>query len=215
MTISKLQVWGGTLTMVVGIFLGLFGILPMIMLPSSEPLIEWVLDPDWTSLNSLALIMTVLTPLALVSLYSKQVKESGRLGFIGFQMAFIGSVLFSSVQFDEALLWRILAAGAPSLLDLNGPMFKNTGFSTIYLVMGVLYILGFILFGVATMRGGVFPRIAAVLLILGVPLFASGVFLPQLFRTIGAILAGTSFVWMGFRLGGRVRADASQQATTA
>ena len=129
-------------------------------------------------------------------------------------MAFIGSVLFSSVQFDEALLWRIFAAESPSLLDLNGPMFKNTSFSTIYLVMGVLYILGFILFGIATMRGGVFPRIAAVLLIIGVPLFAGGMFLPHLLRTIGAILAGTSFVWMGFNMSDSARVDATQQATT-
>ena len=215
MTISKLQVWGGILTAVVGAFLILFGILPIILLPTSEPLIEWVLDPDWVSLNGLALIMTVLTPLALVHLYSKQVKESGKTGFLGFLMAFIGSVLFSSVQFDEALLWRIFTVQAPSLLDLSGPMFKDPGFSTIYLVMGVLYILGFILFGIATMRGGVFPRIAAVLLILGVPLFASGVFLPQLLRTIGAILAGTSFIWMGFSMGGKTRVDATQLANKA
>ena len=197
MTIYKLQVWGGRLTAVVGVFLILFGILPILLLPTSEPLIEWVLDPDWASLNGLALIMTVLTPLALVILYSKQVKESGKTGFLGFLMAFIGSVLFSSVQFDEALLWRIFAEEAPALLDTSGPMFKDPGFSTIYLIMGVLYILGFILFGIATMRGGVFPRIAAVLLILGVPLFASGMFLPQFIRTIGAILAGAGLIWMG------------------
>jgi hypothetical protein len=214
MTTSKLQGWGGALTAIVGVFLVLFGILPIIMLPTSEPLIQWVLDPDWSLLNGLALIMTILTPLAIISLYARQVKESGRLGFIGFLMAFIGSVLFSSVQFDEALLWRIFVEEAPALLDTSGPMFANSGFSMIYLAMGVLYILGFILFGVATMRGGVFPQIAAVLLIIGVPLFAGGMFLPQLLRTIGAILAGTSFVWMGFNMSDRARVDATQQATT-
>jgi drug/metabolite transporter (DMT)-like permease len=101
--ISKLQAWGGVLTAIVGIFLVLFGILPLLMLPTSEPLIQWVLDPDWTLLNGLALVMTVLMPLALISLYAKQVEESGRLGLIGFVMAFVGSVLFASVQFDEAL----------------------------------------------------------------------------------------------------------------
>jgi len=176
---------------------------PVIMLPTSEPLIEWVLDADWSLLNGLALIMTVLTPLALVSLYFRQVEESGRLGFVGFVMAYIGAVLFSSVQFDEALLWRILAKEAPAFLDLTGPMFTSPGFSTIYLLMGVLYILGFVLFGIATIRGGVFPRAAAVLLIIGVPLFAGGFFLPQLLRTVGAVLAGVGLVWMGLSMRGR------------
>ena len=203
MTISKMQVWGGLLTAIIGVFLILFGVLPIMMLPTSEPLLQWVLDPDWALLNGLALSMTILTPLALTSLYAEQVKESGKLGLIGFVMAFIGSVLFSSVQFDEALLWRIFAEQAPALLDLAGPMFTDPGFSTVYLGMGVLYILGFMLFGIATMRGGVFPRVAALLLIVGVPLFASGVFLPQLLRTIGAIIAGVSLIWMGLDLRNR------------
>jgi hypothetical protein len=200
--ISKLQAWGGVLTAIVGIFLVLFGILPLLMLPTSEPLIQWVLDPDWTLLNGLALVMTVLMPLALISLYAKQVEESGRLGLIGFVMAFVGSVLFASVQFDEALLWRIFAEEAPALLDTSGPMFADPAFSRIYLVMGVLYILGFILFGIATMRAAVFPRAAAILLMVGVPLFASGMFLPQLIRTFGAILAGMGLIWMGLNLRG-------------
>jgi hypothetical protein len=200
MTTSKLQVWGGALTAVVGALLVLFGVLPILMLPTSEPLIQWVLDPDWSLLNGLALIMTILSPLALISIYSKQVEASGRLGLIGFLMAYIGSILFSSVQFDEAILWRIFAEQAPALLDTAGPMFTDPDFSTVYLIMGVLYILGFILFGAATMRGGVFPRFAALMLILGVPLFASGVFLPQILRTIGAILAGASFIWMGLSM---------------
>ena len=215
MTTSKLQVWGGVLTAVVGALLVLFGVLPIIMLPTSEPLIEWVLDADWSLLNGLALIMTVLAPLALVSLYFRQVEESGRLGFVGFVMAYIGAVLFSSVQFDEALIWRILATEAPALLDLTGPMFTSPGFSTIYLLMGVLYILGFVLFGIATIRGGVFPRAAAILLIIGVPLFAAGFLLPQLLRTFGAVLAGAGLIWMGLSMRGEESDDVAQPMSAA
>jgi len=214
MTTSRLQVWGGVLAAIVGALLILFGVLPIVMLPTSEPLIEWVLDADWSLLNGLALIMTVLTPLALVSLYSSQVEESGRLGFIGFLMVFIGSVLFSSVQFDEALLWRILADEAPALLDLAGPMFTSPGFSTTYLLMGVLYILGFILFAIASIRSGVFPRAATVLLIIGVPLFAGGFFLPQLLRTVGAVLAGLGLVWMGLSMRGQESGVVAQPMST-
>ena len=211
MTTSKLQAWGGALTAIVGALLVLFGILPILMLPTAEPLLHWVLDPDWPLLNGLALTMTILSPLALIILYSKQVAESGRLGLISFLMAFIGSILFSSVQFDEALLWRIFAEEAPALLDTAGPMFTDASFSTVYLIMGVLYILGFGLFGIATMRAGVFPRIPALMLIVGVPLFASGVFLPQVLRTIGAVLAGASFIWLGLNLSHQGRSELVEQ----
>jgi hypothetical protein len=197
MAASKLRLWGGVLTAVVGALLVLFGVLPLLLLPTSEPLIEWVRDADWSWLNGLALIATVLTPLALVSLYFRQVEESGKLGFVGFVMSYIGAVLFLGVQFDEAFVWRILASEAPALLDPNGPMLTNPGFSTIYLFMGILYILGFVLFGIATIRARVFPRGAAVLLIIGVPLFAGGFFLPQFLRAIGALLAGAGLIWMG------------------
>lgn len=108
----------------VGPLLVLFGALPTFMLPTAEPLPQWVQDPDWSLLNGLALIMTILTPLALASLYSPKVEQSGILGFIGFVMAFVGSVLFSSVQFDEALLWPIYANEVPRLLDRAGPMIR-------------------------------------------------------------------------------------------
>jgi hypothetical protein len=199
MTFSRLRVWGGILTAVVGVFLVLFGVLPTFMLPTAEPLAQWVMDPDWTWLNGLALIMTMLTPMALASLYLTQVERAGKLGFAGFGTAFLGSMLFSSVQFDEAFLWPIFVNEAPGLLDPAGPMLANPGFSTIYLLMGLLYILGFVLFGIATFRGGVYPKAAAVLLIVGVPLFAGGMFFPPLVRAAGALLAGASLIWMGVR----------------
>lgn len=197
MTIDSLRRWGGMLTVLVGAMLVLFGVLPTLLLPTSDPLIQWVLDPDWTWLNGLALIMTVLTPLALVSLYLVQIERAGRLGFVGFVMTFLGAMLFSSVQFDEAFLWPILATEVPGFLDPAGPMLTNPGFSTIYLLMGMLYILGFVLFGLATLRGKVFPGAAALLLIVGVPLFAGGMFFPPLVRAVGALLAGVSLIWMG------------------
>jgi hypothetical protein len=74
------------------------------------------------------------------------------------------------------------------------------------LVVVLGYILGYILFGIATMRAGVLPRWSGLLLIIGsvmfliseaVPLNAS---LSHLIVTIGDITFGAGFVWMGFAL---------------
>lgn len=205
MTVKVLGGWGGMLTVVVGALLVLFGVLPSLLLPTSEPLMQWVADPDWAWLNGLALIMTLLTPLALVSLYFEQVEESAKLGFIGFVMAFFGSVLFACVQYDEAVLWPIFAAHAPGLLDPTGPMFGNSAFSMTYLLMGILYIMGVVLFGIASLKAGVLPRVAAILLIVGVPLFAGGMFVPYILRALGAGAAGLGLIWMGVHASNRGR----------
>jgi hypothetical protein len=211
--IKRLRTWGGMLTVVVGALLVLFGVLPGLLLPTSEPLLYWVADSDWGWLNGLALIMTVLTPLALAALYSGQVDEAGWLGLAGFATAFVGSVLFACVQFDEAFLWPILAKSAPEFLNPTGPMLSDPGFSTIYLLMGVLYIVGFVLFGVATFRGGVFPRFAALLLIVGIPLFAGGMFLPYFLRAAGSLLAGAGLIWMGLNMSRPSRQASLQPAS--
>lgn len=211
MTKANLDVWGGLVSAAVGVMLILFGILPMLMLPVSQPLLAWVTDADWGLLNGFALIMTLLTPLAVVSLYSVQVEESAKLGFTGFVIAFIGSVLFACVQFDEALLWPVFVTQAPGLLDPTGPMFSSPAFSMTYLLMGVMYIVGFVLFGIASLRASVLPRVAAVLLIVGIPLFAGGMFLPFILRALGAGLAGVGLIWMGLRTSGQASRPGPRQ----
>jgi hypothetical protein len=47
-TTSKWQVWMGVLAALVGALPVLFGILPIILLPTSEPLLQWVMgDFGW------------------------------------------------------------------------------------------------------------------------------------------------------------------------
>ena len=74
-----------------------------ISLPTSQALIQWVLEPDWSILNGLALILTILFPLALISLYSEQVVQRGLLGLIGFLMVFIGLMLFTEEEYFRGL----------------------------------------------------------------------------------------------------------------
>ena len=60
--------------------------------------------------------------------------------------------------------------------------------------------MGFILFGIATMRAGVLTRWGALLLIISAPLFGAGLFVPVFVRTIGAVLYAVGFAWLGYTL---------------
>jgi hypothetical protein len=70
-------------------------------------------------------------------------------------------------------------------------------------VGGLAFFLGLILFGAATMRAGVFPRWAGLLLIVGDVVFGAGDhFGPAapIVYVLGAAITGAGFVWLGLAL---------------
>jgi hypothetical protein len=175
------------------LFVG-FGVTPPLLLPVSEPLVEWVRDPSWFLLNVLALLMALLLPLALMAIYAAQAEFLGWIGFAGFVLAFLGSLLYLGLQFDESFVWPLLAAEAPSLLDLKGPLFSDAAFMASYLVMGLLFMSGWLVFGVATARAGIFPRLSGILLAVGMPVFGAGNFVSVVVRALGSVIAGIALL---------------------
>lgn len=65
--------WSGMLPIFTGVLLFFFGTAPLIFMPISEPLLQWVLDDRWFQLNLIAFVLTLLTPLALIGLYASGV----------------------------------------------------------------------------------------------------------------------------------------------
>ena len=113
---------------------------------------------------------------------------------VGFLVAFLGTVLLAGALWFELFITPSLAAEAPELLaaELGLPGF---------ILMVLLGAVGWVLFGVATLRAGVYPRWAALLLIVG------GViaFLPV---PLVGIIFSVSVAYLGFLLfTGQVRSD--------
>lgn len=175
-------------TMATAILLFGFGILPSLLLPTSSSLLEWVRDPQWFALNVAALGMALLLPLGLVALYAAQAESLGTAGVAGFALAFLGSLLYLSLQFDESFVWPILAEEAPSLLSPQGPMFSDPVFMKGYLAMGLMFIAGWVLFGVATYRARVLSRAGGALLTVGMAVFGAGNTVPVVIRGLGSAI---------------------------
>jgi hypothetical protein len=133
----------------------------------------------------LVMITGVLLPLGLVGLYVRQLEASGPLGLVGFVVAFIGTVLVAGFFWSSAFVAPILAVEAPQLLAVS----SLPGFFRSFIVFG----LGWLLFGVATLRAGVYPRGAVVLLIVGAVLIV--IRLPLISVVLDAAVA-----WMGYVL---------------
>ena len=153
-------------------------------------------DPEYGTVLGGTLVLTahVVLAFAIVALYAAQAEQSGLLGSVGMVLGVVGTTLVSGVVFVEisgasgAEVDAVLESGIPSALALLG---------------GLAFLVGLILFGAATMRAGVFPRRAGLLLIVGDVVFGLGSFAgsaAKTFEIIGAAITCAAFVWLGLSL---------------
>jgi hypothetical protein len=153
-------------------------------------------DPDYGTVLGASLVLTahVVLVFALVALYAALAERSGLLGSLGMVLSVVGTTLASAVIFVEIAgasgtdVGAVLGAGVTGALSVLG---------------GLAFFIGLIVFGIATMRAGVFPRWAGLLLIVGDVVFAAGSFLkpaaPTIF-VIGALITCAGLVWLGLTL---------------
>ena len=127
--------------------------------------------------------------LGLVGLYARQSEEAGTLGLVGFLLAFLGTMLIAGDLWFEAFAVPYLAEVSPRLAETSPTGLLLAGAAASFASFGV----GWLLFGIASFRARVFPRVAAVLIILGALVgFPSPLFPPKL--VVLALAVG----WMGF-----------------
>jgi hypothetical protein len=144
------------------------------------------------------LVGFVLLPWALIGIYGPQSRAAGTFGLWAFVVVFLGTVLAAGDIWAEVFVWPTLAQVAPSMMSGSATDMSS------YLIVGLnvsfpLFGIGLILFGVATIRAGVYPRWAAVLLIVSIPVT---MFLDPTAGTfqepIGQMLWGFAVAALGF-----------------
>jgi hypothetical protein len=144
------------------------------------------------------LLSIVLLLWALIGIYGRQSRAAGTLGLWAFAVVFLGATLTVGNAWAEVFVWPTLAQVAPDMM--SGSV---TDMSS-YLVVGLnvsfpLFGIGLILFGVATIRAGVYPRWAAVLLIIAIPVTMFLDPTPGSFQeSIGQILLGIAVAALGW-----------------
>lgn len=206
-TASTLTRWSGLAAIVAGICYVLVGMFHPLNLLAS------VTTPTWAFVHVLACTMAFLGLLGLVGIYVKQVEETGWLGFIGFVLLSLWFALVLCFSFIETLLLPILASEAPQVVDglmamFTGPAGIDLGvLPTLWLISGPLYILGGLIFGIATFRAGVLPRWAGALLAAGTALAPVAALLPFEYQSKVTIPVGLALIWLGYALWSTRRAQ--------
>jgi len=165
---------------------------------SGDSLSQLVQSSNWIPINIIGLIAALFLVIGLMRILFEEESSSGLLGFLGVVLSIFGVVLFTAVQFEETFVWPLLAKHSDNLLEYNGPMFTNLSWLSIYIIMGVLFALGFIFIALHSLRRNIFPRIPSVLMMIGALTFSGGLYVPLMIRTIGLIFLSISFIWIGF-----------------
>jgi hypothetical protein len=156
--------------------------------------------------SSSVLAAHVLLVFALVALYAAQAEQSGLLGILGMVLSVVGTTLASGV-----VLVEIAGASGVEVEAVTGAGISGA----LSLLGGLAFLIGLILFGVATMRAGVFPRLAGVLLIVGDVVFGAASFSGSaalVIEVVGALITCAAFVWLGLALLSGSGASARQPA---
>ena len=143
--------------------------------------------------------LVLLLPLGLVGLYARQSETAGPLGLLGFLVAFAGTVLVAGFVWTDTFIAPELATSAPQFLETGPP----PGRSLSFLVFGI----GWVLFGVASLLARVYPPRAAILLIVGTVLATLAIFLVP----FAGLVFNAAVAWLGLVLFTGWGASASEQ----
>ena len=187
--------WSGMANMVAGLLTALFALLHPATLTTSA-----VLQTPWVAEHTLGVAAMSLTLLGLVGIQARHAQQAGRLGWIGFALALIGTAyLVGDLRFD-AYLFPIIAQEAPELAAIPGPLFTEGTAVIIPLTEIFFFGLGFVLLGLAIMRMSHWPRWSGLLLVVGAPLFIVGPPISWAVFSLGAVLLGGGLSWLGYVL---------------
>jgi hypothetical protein len=144
----------------------------------------------------------LLVLLGLPGLYAAQRGRMGRLGLLGFLTAFTGTYLIA-VTGNFGFLAPVLAKQSPAVLN------SINQYSPVVIINGlaaILFMIGYILFGIAMIRTATLPHWSGVLVAVGAPAHLLGFGIAQLASTaawpiaiLGSVCLGAGLAWPGYR----------------
>jgi hypothetical protein len=209
LTAANLIRWAGVSAMVAGIFYVVVG-----MFHPLETL-STVTTTQWAIVHALAVAMTFFGLLGITGIYARQVEKAGWLGLAGYVLLTLWLVLLVPFTFAEVFILPRLVAPAfvGSFLGMfnghPGPM--NLGaIKMLWDLDGFAYMLGGLLFGIATLRAGILPRWAAGLLAVGTALAPVATLLPEEHKALVAVPTGLALAGLGYALWSERRAHAAE-----
>lgn len=167
----------------------------------------------WSTVMAFKLAMCLLFLVGLSGIYARQAGRAGWLGLAGFVFLLLSWWLQTGFVFAEAFILPVTVASAPGFVESFLGMFNGSpgetpigSLTTVYAAVGLLYMAGGILFGIATVRAGVLPRAPAILLAVAALVTPAAALLPHELQRYVAVPVGIAVAWLGYALWSERRA---------
>ena len=210
---TNLMRWAGFSALVAGLCFVIMGMFHPVNVPSA------VTTATWVNVHIAATALGFFGLFGMAGLYARQAKESGWLGLAGFVLFTVWMTLVCGFSFVEAFILPKLASESPAFVEGFLGMFSGAPsqvdlgiLPTIWNISGPMYILGPLLFGIATFRARVLPRWAGALLALNAVWVPLGALVPPEYQPRIMIPIGLALAWLGYALFSERRESASELA---
>ncbi len=167
-------------------------------------------NSPYSAIHVLIAFALMLVMFGLIGLYLRQ---ADKIGLAGFTVAFIGTAMTYGLILIEGFSWPTVGFyNAPAVHNFDPSLVSPRGSSLVFIfVLGMaVFALGYIIFGIATMRAKILPRTGGLLIAIGAPIYFLGGFaisvlgpesiMVTVIETIGAVAFGAGFVWLGYSM---------------
>lgn len=177
---------------------------------------------SWQVRSVAKLVMCGLAIAGLTGTYLHGRRRLGALGLVGYLVFAAAYFLMASVEAVAAFVLPTLAHSEPGYV--NDVLRASAGekpagdigsLQTLFTLVGLLYMAGGLLFGIALFRARVLARWAAALLAVGTVATAALAVLPQSFDRPFAVPTGVALIGLGISLWRTQRADVPAVAAMA
>jgi hypothetical protein len=174
---------------------------------------------DWLVRSIAKVVMAALALVGITGLYLRQARQTRVLGLVGYVVLGAGYLLMLSTEVIAAFVLPGLAHSSPGYVNnvvvaaFGGtPAHSIGGMQTLFVLSGLAYLVGGLLFGIALFRARIVARWAAALLAVGTVATVALKVLPQSFNRPMAIPTGVALIGLGISLWRDQRTTATEVA---
>jgi hypothetical protein len=157
--------------------------------------------------QSMKIVMAVLTLTGIAGMYLSQVRKNGVLGLLGYLTLAFGFLAMLTVEVVGLVVLPAIAGSSPSYVSsvlavaTNGLPTQDIGLlAPLNTLVGLGYMAGGLLFGIALFRAKVLSRWGSILLAVATPLSAAIPLLPMINQRLFAVPTGLAMIVLGWSL---------------
>lgn len=179
--------------------------------------VAFVTTTEWKIRQSMKMLMAALSLVGITGMYLSQVKKAGVLGLLGYVVFGAGYLFMLSVEVVGGVVLPSIADSSPGYVTdvlavaTGGQAAGDIGLmQPLIAAMGIGYLGGGLIFGIALFRANVLARWAAALLAAATVATAAIPLLPEINQRLFAIPTGIALIGLGYSLWREQRTTAAR-----